>query len=108
LWQSATLSNNNDISSNLYQEDLVKSQLKQISNKEDKERRFLILRLHIKGATNPVSIIRSQMARIDLTLEDGIVLAKTTKEGMEKNFLEKNPKAYRATGITPFGDSYPG
>jgi hypothetical protein len=49
-------------------------------NKEDKNRLFLILRRDIKGGTNPASIIRSPMARIDVTLEDGTVMAKSTKE----------------------------
>jgi nitrate reductase beta subunit len=97
-----TLSNNDDLSGSIRQEDLVESQLKQIINKEYKKRIFLILRRDIKGAINPASIIRSPMASIDVTLEDGTVIAKTTKEGIEEHLLERNPKVYIAAGLTPF------
>jgi hypothetical protein len=55
-----TLSNNDDLSSNLHQENLVESQLKQMINKEDKKLLFLILRRDIKGAINLAIIIRYQ------------------------------------------------
>jgi hypothetical protein len=74
-------------------------------NKEVKKRLFLILRCDIKGAINPASIIRSPMARIDVMLEDGTIISKNTKQGMEERLLEVNPKVHRAAGLTPFGDS---
>jgi hypothetical protein len=51
-------------------------------NKEDKKRLFLTLRRDIKCAINPSSIIISPMARIDGTLEDGTIIATTTKIGI--------------------------
>jgi hypothetical protein len=77
-----TLSNNDDLFANLRREDLVESQLKEMINTEDQTRLFLILHRDIKGAVKPASISRSPMARIDVTLEDGTVLDKTTKEGI--------------------------
>jgi hypothetical protein len=32
------------------------------------------------------------MARIDITLEDGMVVADIMKEGIEANLMERNPK----------------
>jgi hypothetical protein len=48
------------------------------------------------------------MARIDVTLEDGTVVAETTNEEIEEHLLERNPEVYRAAGLMPFGDSYLG
>jgi hypothetical protein len=45
------------------------------------------------------------MSRIDVTLEDRMIVANTTKEGIETHLLEHNPKIYRAAGITKFGDT---
>jgi hypothetical protein len=45
------------------------------------------------------------MAIIDVTHEDGTVVAETTKEGIESHLLECNPKDYIAAGLTPFGDT---
>jgi hypothetical protein len=45
------------------------------------------------------------MARIDVTLEYGTVVAKTTKDRIEEHLIERNPKVYRGAGLTPFGDS---
>jgi hypothetical protein len=45
------------------------------------------------------------MSRINVTLEDGMILAETTKEGIENRLLECNPKVYRYLGLTPFGDT---
>jgi hypothetical protein len=84
---------------------VIDNQLKQSINKEDKKRLFLVLLCDIKGAINPASIIRSPMTRIDVTIEDGSTIDKTTKEGIEEHLLEQNPKVYRAAGLTPFGDS---
>jgi hypothetical protein len=98
-------SDNDDLSSNLHREELVEIQLKQMINKEDKNRLFLILHRDIKGAINPASIIRYPMARIDVTVEDGTVMDETTKEGTEEHLLERNTKVYRAVGLTTFGDS---
>jgi hypothetical protein len=74
-------------------------------NKEDKKCLFLILLHDIKGAINPASIIRSPMVMIDVMLEYGTIVSKTTNQGIEEHLLEKNPKVYRAVGLTPFGDS---
>jgi hypothetical protein len=97
-----TLSDEDDLSSTLRREDLIDKQLKQMINKEDKKRLVIILRRDIKGAINPASIIRSPIVRIGVTLEYGTVVAKTTKEGIKENVLERNPKVYRAPGLTPF------
>jgi hypothetical protein len=76
-------------------------------NKEDKKRLFLNLRRGIKGAINPASIVRSQMARIDVMIDYGTIVAKTTKQRIEEHLIVRNPKVYRAAGLTPFGDSDP-
>jgi 5'-3' exonuclease len=99
------LGDKDDFSSTLRREDLIDNKQKQMLNKEDKKQLFLVLCRAIKGAFNPASIIRYTMARIDVTLEDGTIVAKTTKIGIEENLLERNPKVYRAAGLTPFGDT---
>jgi hypothetical protein len=71
-------------------------------NKEDKKRMFSVLRFDIKGSINPASIIRSSMSRINITQQDGSIMTVTAKEGIEQHLLERNPKLYRAAGLSPF------
>jgi hypothetical protein len=94
-----------DLSSTLALEDLVERQIKQMVNKEDKNRMFSILRFDIKGSINPESIIRSSMSRIDITQKDGSIVAETTKEGIELHLLERNPKLNIVAGLSHFGDT---
>jgi hypothetical protein len=66
---------------------------------------FSILRFDIKGSINPASIIRLYMSIIDIKQQHCSIVAETTKEGIEQHLLERNPKLYRATGLSPFGDT---
>jgi hypothetical protein len=59
--------------------DLAERQIKQMVNKEDKHRIFSVLRFDIKGSIDPASIIRSSVSRIDITQQDGSIIAVTTK-----------------------------
>jgi hypothetical protein len=45
------------------------------------------------------------MPRINITQQDGSIVAETTKEGIERHLLERNPKLYRATCLSLFGDT---
>jgi hypothetical protein len=47
------------------------------------------------------------MSRIDITQpqQDSSIITVTTKEGIEQHLLERNPKLYRAAGLSPFGDT---
>jgi hypothetical protein len=45
------------------------------------------------------------MSRIDIAQEDGSMVAETTKEGIERHLLHRNPKLYRSEGVSPFGDT---
>jgi hypothetical protein len=94
-----------DLCSALALADLVERQIKQMVNKEDKNRMFSALRFDIKGSINPARIIRSSTSRIDITQQDGSIIAVTTKEGVEQHLLERNPKLYRAAGLSPVGDT---
>jgi hypothetical protein len=78
------LSDKDDLRSNLQREDLIENQLKKM--------------------INPAIIIRSSMSIIDVTQEDGTITAETTNECIGNHLLMRNPKVYRATGLTPFGD----
>jgi hypothetical protein len=75
-----TLSDIDDLSSTLQREDLIDNQIKQMINKENKKRLFIILCRDIKVTVNPASIIKSPMARIDVTLEYETIISKTKKE----------------------------
>jgi hypothetical protein len=70
---------NNYLSSTLELEDLIERQIKQMVNKDDKKRMFSILCFDIKGSINPASIVRSSMSIINITQQDGSIVAKTTK-----------------------------
>jgi hypothetical protein len=72
-----------DLSSTIALEDLIERQIKQMVNTDDKKRMFSILRFDIKGSINPESIVRTSMSRIDITQQDGSIVAETTKEGIE-------------------------
>jgi hypothetical protein len=63
---------------------------------------FSVLRFDIKDSINPESVIGSFMSRIDITQQDGSIIAVITKEG-EQHLLERSPKLYRAAGLSPFG-----
>jgi hypothetical protein len=63
------------------------------------------MRSDIKGSINPEIIMISYMSRIDITQQDGSIVPETIKEGIERHILEKNPKLYRAAGLSPFGDT---
>jgi hypothetical protein len=68
-----------DLSSTLALEDLVDPQIKQMVNTHDKKRIFSVLRFYRKGSINPESTIRSSMLRIDITQQDGSIVAVTPK-----------------------------
>jgi hypothetical protein len=94
-----------DLISTLALEDLIERQIKQMVNKDDKKRMFSTLRFYIKGSINPASIVRSSMSRIDITQQDGSIVAEITKEGIERHLLTRNPRFYRAAGLSPFGNT---
>jgi hypothetical protein len=48
------------------------------------------------------------MVIIDITQQNGSIVAETTKESIAQNLLQRNPKLYRAAGLSPFGDIYLG
>jgi hypothetical protein len=66
---------------------------------------FSILRFDIKGSLNPASIVRTSMSIIDITQQDGSIVAEMTKEGIGSHLLQRNPKLYRTSGLSPFGDT---
>jgi hypothetical protein len=49
-----------------------------------------------------LSIKRSALRRIDITAND-VVSSLNTKRALEDRLLLRNPKAFRASGLTPFG-----
>jgi hypothetical protein len=44
------------------------------------------------------------MSRIDITQQDESIVAETKKEGIGRHLLQRKPKLYRASGVSPFGD----
>jgi hypothetical protein len=62
---------------------------------------FSILIFDIKVSINPAIIIRTSMSRIDITRQDGSIMAETTKEGIERHLLQRNPKLYQSAGLPP-------
>jgi hypothetical protein len=63
------------MSSTLTLEYIVERQIKQMVNKEDKKRMFLILRFDIKGSIYPARIVISSMSIIDITQQDVSIVA---------------------------------
>jgi Mg2+/Co2+ transporter CorB len=106
LKQHPYLVEKDDLSSTTTLEDVVEHQIKQIMvNKEDNNRIFLILHFDIKDSITSASIRRSSISRIDITQQDGSIVAETTKEGIGRHLLERNRKLYRSSGLSPFGDT---
>jgi hypothetical protein len=94
-----------DLSSTIIREDLIERQIKQMANKDDKKRMLSVLYFDSKCSINAASVVRSSMSRIDITQQDGSTVAETTKEGIERHLLQRNPKLYRSAGLPPFGDT---
>jgi hypothetical protein len=68
---------------------------------------FTLLKFDIKGFINPSSVKRSALTWIDISITD-VVSSLTTKSELEDHLLQRNPKAYWASGSTPFGHTAPG
>jgi hypothetical protein len=98
----AHLSGSTTLSDKILRDDLIDNKIHSMNESTARHNIFTLLKFDIKGFINPSSNKRRALTRIDITKNDVVPWLTNTGE-LEDHLLLRNPKAYWASGSTPFG-----